>query len=270
MSDFQLIEIKSITPNRYVLKVKKDSQEEKLTLMSETLLEMGLFKPKELTKDEYQKLKDSSVIDDLKSKAIHYISFQARLVNEVVTFLEKKEASKKQIQQIISELKHAGLLDDERYIKSIIDSAVQYDYDGPYKVREKLIKKGANISLVDHYLASYTTDVQMNKLRELMSKECKYKMKKPISKMNQTLKQRFITKGYSIELVGFIVEEFKEDIRAQIDEEYLLLQDLKRMPKQLFEKKNKQKLIAKLMRLGYSYSLIKENTKGGNDDENYE
>gem|GEM_PF-3490496 len=270
MSDFHLLEIQSITPNRYVLKIKKDSKEEKLTLMSETLLEMGLFKPRELSEEEYRKLKDSSVIDELKSKAIHFISFQARLVSEVKTFLEKKDASKKQIQQIISELKHAGLLDDEQYIKSIIDTAIQYEYDGPYKVKEKLIKKGANISLVDHYLDHYTDEVQKKKLRELLSKECKYTMKKPLTKMNQTFKQRYITKGYSIEIVDNILEEFKEDISAQIDEEYLLLQELRRIPKSMFEKKNKQKLTAKLMRLGYSYSLIKEKTKGGNDDENYE
>jgi regulatory protein len=167
-------------------------------------------------------------------------------------------------------LKHAGLLDDEQYIKSIIDTTIQYEYDGPYKVREKLIKKGANISLVDHYLDRYTDEVQKKKLRELLSKECKYTMKKPLTKMNQTFKQRYITKGYSIEIVDNILEEFKEDISAQIDEEYLLLQELRRIPKSMFEKKNKQKLTAKLMRLGYSYSLIKEKTKGGNDDENYE
>lgn len=269
MSKIELLEIKSVTPNRYVLKVRKNSKEEKITLMSDTLLSMELFKPREITAYEYQALKDSSVIDELKSKAIRFLSFQARLVSEVVVFLEKKEASSKQIKQIISELKHASLLDDEQYIKATIDSAILYDYDGPYKVKEKLLKKGADYALVDDLLVRYTKDIEEQKLSELLDKECKYKMKKPLSKMIQTFKQRFINKGFSIEIIDKVIENYKEMISEQIDEDYLITEELKRLPKQMLLKKNHQKLIAKLMRLGYSYSLIKEKIKGGNFDENY-
>lgn len=88
--------------------------------------------------------------------------------------------------------------------------------------------------------------------------------------MVQTLKQRFMTKGYTIHVIESVLEQYKEDIRAQIDEEYLLTQELKKLPSKMLDKNQTQKLIGKLMRLGYSYSLIKEKIKGGNFDETIE
>jgi len=94
LTEIALIEIKALTPNRYVVEVKKNDGKEKITVMSETLIALGLFKPRVLTIDEYQTLKASGVIDELKSKAIHFLAFRARLTSEVVTFLEKKEELK--------------------------------------------------------------------------------------------------------------------------------------------------------------------------------
>lgn len=267
MNNYSLIEIKALTPSRYVVKVKHSLKEEKITVMNDTLLDMGLFKPREITKNEYDQLKAAGVIDDLKAKAIHFISYQPRLTKEVLTFLEKKDASKRQINSIIKELSIAGLLNDKEYIKSFVDNAVNYESVGPFKVKEKLFNKGANSVLVEDAMKQYSKKIEKEKLRELLDKECRYPMKKPFTKMVQVLKQKMITKGFSIDVVETIVGEYKETIKSQIDEDYLLDRELQKIPRRLLEEKNKQKLIAKLMRLGYSYSLIKEKIKGGNFDE---
>ncbi len=270
MNKIDLIEIKALTPNRYVVKVKNHSVEEKITVLSETLIDLGIFKPCTLSNDEYQVLKASGVIDELKNKAIHFVSFQARLTSEVVAFLEKKDASKKQISQIIRDFKEANLLDDDAYVKAYIDRVIRYEFDGPFKVREKLLKKGAAQPLIEQYLVDFNDEVQRKKVSELLTKELQYKMKKPLNKMIQSLKQRFMTKGFVIHVIESVLEEYKEDIRMQIDEEYLLNQELKKMPIKMFDKNQSQKLIAKLMRQGFSYQLIKEKIKGGNFDETIE
>ena len=236
-------------------------------MMSETLLKLSLFKPRILEEEEYQTLKNEANIDALKAKAVHYIGFQPRLASEVRSFLEKKEASPKQVNRIIKDLQETNLLNDENYLVAYLNQAIEYDYDGPFKVRDKLLKKGADASMVASALDKYTKKVEYQKLCTMVEKECRYKSKKPLNKVLMSLKQRYLTKGFHMDLIDQVLEEFKEDLRAQIDEEYLLKQELAKMPRKMFEKENKEKLMAKLLRKGYRYPLIKEIIKGGDFDE---
>ena len=262
-----MIEIKALTVERYKVKVKEAKKEHTYSVLSETLMDLNLFKPRTLTEEEFQSLKKAAMLDDLKDKAIYFISFQARLSSEVQDFLKKKGASNKQVNDLLEEFKKSNLLNDEAYVSSYIDSAINYDYDGPYKVRDKLLKKGAASDIVHQYLDKYTREIEREKLVYLVEKECQYKIKKPLQKTLSSLKHKYQTKGFHLDVVDDVLDQYKEDLRMQIDEEYLLEEEIKKLPKKMFLKENRQKLVAKLMRKGYSYSLIKEIVKGGDFDE---
>ena len=131
-----------------------------------------------------------------RSRAIKYlyklISYKDYLEAEIIKKLKKKEVNPIIIEELISEFKEYGYIDDNRYIETYIYFSIN-KLTGPYKIKNKLLFKGANIEIVEEELEKqYPREKQKENLRKLISKS---------SKDGDKLISFCVRKGYSLNLV---------------------------------------------------------------------
>lgn len=83
---------------------------------------------------------------NLMEYALRALSRRAHTIFEMSEKLQKRPHHTQSIEEkIIARLIELNLLNDEAYIKRAIESAVNYKYEGLYKVTQKLYKKGIPI-----------------------------------------------------------------------------------------------------------------------------
>ncbi len=108
-------------------------------------------------------------------------------------------------------------------------------------------------------MINYNENIQFDKVYELIHKELKYKQKKPYQKVYLSLKQKLITKGFSLSIIESSLLSSKDDILEKIDSLDLLKKDFYKIVDKfdLSVYEEKSKLIKKLMSKGHNYDLIK-------------
>jgi regulatory protein len=223
-----------------------------------TIVKYHLTIDQELTKADYNQIIKHNEYETLYLKAIQYISYQMRTISEVKKHLQKSTKSETVINQIIEELKQHKYVNDKLFTKEYVLEKIEYDNVGPKYIREKLIQKGIHFDLIEESLRSFTDDMQFDKVFQLIQKELRYKQKKPYQKVYLSLKQKLISKGFSLSIIESSITSLKEEIMAQIDEMDLLQKEFHKLRKNvdLSDKEARNKLIQKLLRKGYHYERI--------------
>lgn len=222
---------------------------------------------KELSKEEYNRFIKDNEIDILYNKALQYISYQMRTISEVKKHLKKTTQDESTIQSIINKLKDAHYLSDSDYVAQYVQEKLEFDLVGPLYIKNKLIKKGIHYNLIDGELLTYSDDLQFEKITELLSRNIRYTIKKPYRAFIQSMKRTLLTKGFTLDIIDSAILAKQDDIMAHIDEEPLLLRDLQKLLQlhDITTYQDKQKVIQKLLRKGYSLPSIK---KSLNQEEN--
>jgi len=212
-----------------------------------------------LTSDQYKTFIKDNEFTQLYDRALSYISYQMRTISEVKKQLKTKVKDDVLIQKVIDELKRNRYLSDSEYVKEYVTEKLLFDTVVPMYIKEKLIRKGIHYDLIDAELIRFTEDLEYAKIEDIIQKEIRYTLKKPLKKVLESLKRKCISKGFHIAIIDSQLLSFKEDIMAMIDESGLLVKELKQSTKQLKsgDYEEKQKVIKKLLSKGYSYEAIK-------------
>lgn len=255
-----IIEIKKLRGNRYLVKVNKNNQEYIHIVTEDTILNHNLLGPKKLTDSVYKEIIKQGEIDLLYSKALFFIEYQMRTISEVKKHLRKSTRDEIVIEDLIKKLKDQGYLNDKHFTKEFIQEKIEFDLIGPKQIKEKLISKGIHFDLIDEFLVTYKREYQYDKVETLLQKETKYDFKKPYIKVVNRLKTKLISKGFSLSVIEEVLEANKELIASKVNELPLIEKELKKLKKQykIKDYKEKDKVIKKLMSQGFSYDLIKK------------
>ncbi len=137
-----------------------------------------------------------------KTRALKYlfriISVRDYLEAQLIKKLISKEVSLEDIDELILKLKNYGYVDDEKYVESFIYFSIK-KLDGPYKIKNKLLFKGANLELVE---LSLDEQYSLEKKRENLQK---------LFKKNKRERDKFIAfcarKGYPMDLILEVVNQ---------------------------------------------------------------
>jgi len=253
-----LIEIKQKSKERYQLTFEVNNDNEKIVVNSETVIKYGLLKPKEISETEYNEILNTHSLFLLMSKVIHYIDYQERSETEVYRYLKKLTTSKPVITRIINELKQNKYIDDVRTFNNVLTYSIEYEMNGPNKIKENLFKRGFSKILLDEIHHIYNDQIQVDKLRVLLNKELRYNIKKTYMPFINSLKTKYYQKGYSLHNIDIVITENESNIKSMIDTNSLL-EDAIRKEMRFVKSKDpdfKKKLISRLLRQGFSYEDV--------------
>lgn len=256
----KVIEIKRLRNNTYLVVVSHDQKESTHVLTEEAIIKYNLLEPKEISDKEYDKLKAFNEESLLYQKALTFIDYQMRSVSETKKHLRKTVQDEEVIQKVINKLKQQGYLNDNHYVSEYINEKMNFDNMGPKLIKEKLIQKGVHYDVIDAHLVKYETDLQFDKVKNIIDNETKYPIKKPFKKAYMSIKTKLVNKGFSLDVIESSMISYSDIIRESCLEVELLEREIVKLKNEydVTNYQEKDKVVKKLMQKGFDYELIKK------------
>lgn len=90
------------------------------SLSENALLESGIHRGQELTKEQVGEFKKLSADDKLYNRTLRYVAIRPRSQWEIETYLVRKNASPPLVENIVNKLTNIGLIDDEKLAKALV------------------------------------------------------------------------------------------------------------------------------------------------------
>jgi len=258
-----------------VNQVKKDKTKYKVSFLFENLEEVSfvvsedlvvqyrLLRGKEFTDLAYKTFVKDQQMDEFYQKALRFALQKQRSTHEVKEYLLKLDSQTLFVESIILKLDKLTLLNDEKYVTSILEIYFYQKRVGPLKLEELFKQKGIEPTLYKDALFSIQEkDIILN-LELLFSKKLPTMKLQSIRKAMMQMKQFLYQKGYSLEVVSSFLLKHQSDFLSVIDEEKLLLLEMQKQQKkysalELSTFETKQKIIASFIRKGFQYQDIKK------------
>ena len=167
-----------------------------------TLIKFDLFVGK--MDDEYSKCFN---------QALNYISYQGRTTKEVKDKLYSKEYLTSTINSVIKELLKLHYIDDFEYAKIYIEYKIKEM--GLYKIKNKLIEKGIDESIIEEFLINYSEDEEYEIAYLIASKKNNQygdiDYKKRYSRLSGLLNR----KGYSYQTIYRVISDLLDDYKNE-------------------------------------------------------
>lgn len=172
----------------------------------EIILKYNLLIKKNTTEEEIEKMLDENKIYIGYNLAIKYLSKKMRTKKEVIDYLTKNNIDNNSIVKIIELLDKEKYLDEKIYISSYINDRILLSYDGPRKIKDKLLTLGLKESNIDEGLTKFDNKISKEKIEKIALKMIKTNK----SKSSFILKNKIINYIYNL---GY----YKDDIINTID-----------------------------------------------------
>ena len=239
--------------------------DEKLELDKEVYPNFYLYEGKDIDKKEYNKIKEFNNVSSylkyamkIRSKAI-YTEYQIR------EKLYNKEASKVEVDKVISIMKGYDLIDDKAFIEDYVEYCNSLNY-GKNKIINKLKDKG----IFDDKLSkiNFPINVERKKAKALLPKLEKKYDKYSYSLKKQHIYNGLISNGFDKDIALEMTNTLKEPLNNK-EELKKLEKDCEkayiRLSRKYQKKELKQKIMQSLLQKGYKMndviSVLERKTK---------
>ncbi len=227
----------------------------KLITYDEVLLKNNLLYKKELTTEEINEINKANGYYNVYSNITKFVTRKMRSMKEVTEYLDKYDLDIKEKENLIKTLKENGLLNDNRFIKAFISDRLYLSNDGPYKIKNDLLKHNLNEEDIDNEIANINEEDVLNKLKKLVSKRTKGS-KGSLFNIKQKVYYDMYNLGYSKDMIDsvFIVD---------LDDSSSLEKDFNKFYKDIIKKEKDEnkiylKVKQKLYQKGYSLDKIEK------------
>lgn len=248
----KIVKIEKVKKNRqkYEVTFKTAEATDTIVFYEDQIIEYRIFKDKEYTLEEWEKIKKASEIGNVFNKALNYISFKMRTSKEVERYLKEQALSDETIQEILKKLENYHFIDDEKYAKLFVESSVR-NAKGKNYVRNTLREKGVKDNIISDALINYNEDEVFEIILTKMRKEASKKTNDSVKRKKEKMVNKLLRDGFDASFIKKIMEE----IEFSNEDKELLLRDYEKVSNKT---EDKNKIIAKLLSKGYNYSDIKE------------
>lgn len=224
--------------------------DEKIALNNKTIEEFNLFNNKTINNETLIKIKQFN-------EFINGLDYSLKLINKyvytrknLINKLAKRNINKNCIDKIMEYLINNKLINDEEFAKEYFLEQIN-KFKGPYYIKNKLIEKGIDSSLINDLIDNYDKKI----IEDLLNKKITILVKKYHNKKCSNIKNKVISNclsnGYSITDINKVINRF--NIKENDDLSNLKILYLKYRNR--IEDKNK--IVKILKSKGYSYSKIK-------------
>lgn len=251
-------EVKSKS-KKYIVLINTDGEDKSFTVSEELFIEYRLLKGKELEKKTYEKFLKDYASDVVYQKVLHYALYKQRCTNDIIEYLKRNKVEKSDYSYYLNRLYKSRILDDVLYAKNYIEESFEFKKYGKKKIIYDLESKFIKPELYRDFIDNITDQKQIENIEYLFNKKIASLKPQSIRQAIQKIKTTIVNKGYDISLVNTVVNNHQATIEEKIDEDEALTKDiqyaLKKYKNQ--ETKKNEKILASLLRKGYSYHKIK-------------
>lgn len=169
-----------------------------LSLPKSALIEAGIYKGAEVSKEELAALKLKSDDNKLAEKLDGFLAIRPRSEKEISDYLIfKREQTPEAAAATIESYKNKGLIDDSAFASWYVENRTQFGLHGSQKIRAELIKKGISRDIIESVLPKELTTQQSERLeREVAKLLVKYGAL-PEFERKRKIQQRLLARGFN-------------------------------------------------------------------------
>ena len=216
-------------------------------LHEDLILKHGLLITKEITKEKLEELIEENTSYIAYGLALDYLKIKMRSKKEIKEYLLKKQVKEELIDNAINILSNQGYLNDDIYCRAFVNDRINLSNDGPYKIKESLIKLGINEDVVNKNIMVFDENLETERINRLINKQIKTNHNKSEYALKRKLIENFTILGYTKSLVIKEVENIKVNDSDIREKEYKKMYDKlsKKYSGKELEYKIKQKMYQK-------------------------
>lgn len=250
----KIIEIKS-TSKKSILSFDNGTS---LSIVNDALSEFYLYKNKELSEVDLNKLREFSLFSTHYQYALKLLARANYSTSEIRKKLEARSVTSALIDLIIKRLTLNNLLNDKNYAQNVFNYYLKELY-GPRFIVQKLEEKGIDEAIIKEVVQFDEASLQEN-ARLLADKLVNSKQIVAKSKLLNKIYSKLTRYGYAHDIIYEIIDAYRNTL--EIDETELIKKDLRKISEKPAQKKlkpleKKTTILQKLKQKGYSYSQIK-------------
>lgn len=218
-----------------------------ILLHEDLILKHNLLIDKNINEEQIDNLLEENTSYIAYDLALNYLKVKMRSQKEIMDYLTKKGVNKALIDSAIEMLKKQGYLNDENYTKSYINDRINLSMDGPYKIKESLLKLGINENIINNNITIFDKELELDRINKIINKQVKSNHNKGNNLLKRKISDYLVNLGYTKETVISEVNKIKIDDQDIMKKEYeKLYQKLsKKYSGKELEYKIKQKLYQK-------------------------
>lgn len=243
---------KKLKENKYEIEI----DETKIVLYDDVIIKYNLLLKKDISKNEM----DNVIKENDKQKsyymALKFIGKRLRTEKEIMIYLKNKEVIDDDINYTISQLKKNNFINDKLYLESYINDQILLSNNGPYKIKNDLLKLNFLEEKIDFYLNNISSKEWLLKIEKTIKKRAAINKKDSNKIFKEKTYHYLLNLGYSDEMFNDILNNVNiiDKERFQKDLENIKIKLSKKYSPDKLNYYLKQKLYAK----GYSPDLINE------------
>ncbi len=182
------------------------ANEEHLTLYGDTILKYDLLNNNEIKQDLLKEIIDFNNQIVAYNISLKYILSKLRTEKEIRNKLKNYSLD---IQEYaIKKLKDEGYLNDELYIKSYTNDAINLKFIGPNKIKYELKKLGFAEDLVEDYLSTIDLSTWLEKINKYINKKITTNNKLSSIMLKNKIMDDLLNKGFYKEDISNCLNNF--------------------------------------------------------------
>jgi len=117
---------------------------------------------RKLTADEIKQLQEQDELESAHTRALHFLSFRSRSIQEVRDYLTRKGCSPEHISAVLCRLEEESFLDDARFSREWLENRSAFRPRGVSLIKAELRQKGVSNEVIETSLAQ--ADLQESEL----------------------------------------------------------------------------------------------------------
>ncbi len=247
----QIVKFKKVGKSRYKLCFENTE----LILHEELIIKYNLLSKRNIDSKQMELLLKENLFYDAYDVALRLLSVKLRTKKEMQALLEKKNYDSKIIEKVIDKIVDEGYINDNKYIELYINDRINLTTDGPYKIKNYLLKNDLDIDYIDNYLSKIDDSVWKDRVKHIIDKKIK------VNRNSNYIFKNKITSylnnmGYDKVLVNEILSKYSFNDKDNLQKEY---DKIKRKYSKKYSGEKLELMIKKyLYSKGYKYERISD------------
>ena len=235
--------------NKYIVYI----DDEEYKLYDDIIVKYNLITNKDITKKELDIILNENNEYVSYYESIRYISRKIRSEFEIREYLKKKNIDISIIDKTIFRLKEKNFINDEVFVKTYINDALNLSYKGYIRIKKELLKHEIDETIIDSYLNSIDEDTWIDRINKYIEKKIK------VNHSSREIFKRKVSNelynlGYDLSMIKSCVNQITLDDHEQLNKDYIKIKN--KLVNKYDCNQLKYKIKEKLMQKGYSIDSI--------------
>jgi regulatory protein len=177
----------------------------------ESLLKFNIYSGKTLSDDILTEIETRENYIAIREQAWRFLARRMHSEKELEIKLINKGYDKDIIGIIIQDLRAKRYLDDKAFAQQVISDEAGLKRSGPVYIKNKLLQKGVEISLVSSLIEeNYSAELQHENCKYFAAKKFKYLENSNSNSIKNKLGNFLIQKGFTWEMINLVISELDQ------------------------------------------------------------